>query len=206
MLKNIFRIVVMGVVGISAAVLFFANDARAAFSPIGVSVFAPVQFPPEDFTVTGARINLLLGRHRSVYGFDLGAGGSITEQNLAGIQVSGLFNYNQGNTTVIGLQLGGIANVNTNKTKIYGLQVSAGVNANIAETTLVGLNVGLINNSPHMTVGGAQIGLYNKAGNVYGFQIGLINDAEMLHGLQIGLVNLNRRGLFAFAPILNVGF
>lgn len=62
------------------------------------------------------------------------------------------------------------------------------------------------NYSPFSTIYGAQVGLYNVANTVYGFQIGLINITESLYGVQIGLANFNRKGLFSFAPILNIGF
>jgi hypothetical protein len=165
-----------------------------------------VQFPPKDFSIVGARLSVFWGEHRDVYGLDLGAIGNVTSGSFAGIGVSGIFNWNQGSATVIGLQAAGIANVNTNKARIYGLQVAAGLNSNKAESSIVGLQVALANYSPFTTVGGFQVGLYNRANEVYGLQIGLINVAESLHGLQIGLVNFNHKGLFAVAPILNVGF
>ena len=62
------------------------------------------------------------------------------------------------------------------------------------------------NITPHTKIYGVQAGLYNRSLEVYGFQIGLINSVESLHGLQIGLVNFNSKGIFAVAPILNVGF
>jgi hypothetical protein len=71
---------------------------------------------------------------------------------------------------------------------------------------MTGLQVALANYGPHMNVYGMQVAAYNKANEVYGFQIGVINVAETLHGVQIGLLNFNKRGLFAVAPLLNIGF
>ena len=186
---------------------FFSQSfAQAAISPLGLAIFPPLQFPPEDFTVALARVNVFWGQHQRVYGFDIGVIGSVTDVNFAGIAVAGVFNFNKGMSTIIGLQLAGITNVNVNKANIYGLQLAAGLNSNQAESTHIGAQLALINNSPFTHLGGVQVGLYNRALTVTGFQIGLINDTENLHGLQIGLINFHRKGLFYVAPILNFGF
>jgi hypothetical protein len=185
--------------------LAFTFQAQALTSPIGISLFPPIELPPADFTVTGIRIDLLWGNQSNVYGFDFGTLVNSTLQNSGGVQIAGGLNYNKGSTTVLGLQAAGIANVNLQKTYVLGLQVAL-YNANLGESTLVGLEAGGINNSPHTKLYGFQVGLYNKAVEVYGFQIGLINSVANLHGLQIGLLNFNDHGLFAIAPILNFGF
>lgn len=184
--------------------LLGGSQALAAFSPLGVSLVAPVQFPGSDFTITGARLNLIYGQVQSVYGFDIGLVNSTT-QNMVGIQ-AGLLNLNGGTTTAVGLQLGAVGNFNTNKVNVYGLQLAAGMNSNQAESVLVGLGLAAVNNTPFTKVIGVQAGIYNRANNVYGFQIGLINSAEYLHGIQIGLLNFNNHGLFSVSPLINVGF
>jgi hypothetical protein len=187
--------------------LCLAPRAFAAVSPLGLAIVPPVQFPPYDFTVAGARASVFWGKHRNVYGLDVGLLGTMTEQNLGGIQVAGGINYNKGMSTVIGLQAAGLSNINVNKAWILGVQATAGINSNQAESTIIGLSIGaLANLSPYTKVFGAQVGLYNKAREVYGFQIGLINSTESLHGLQIGLVNFHTRGLFSISPIINFGF
>lgn len=184
-----------------------STQSFAAISPLGVAIVPPVQFPPSDFTVAGARASVLWGKHRTVYGFDVGVIGNMTELGFGGIGVSGIFNYNRGTANVIGLQAAGLANVNVNKARIFGVQVTAGINSNQAESTLVGLQIAPISNySPFTQVWGAQLGIYNKAREVYGFQIGVVNVAENLHGIQIGLLNFHKRGLFEVAPIINIGF
>ena len=190
-----------------AAMFLSVCQAHAGFSPAAVALFAPVEFPPSDYSVTGLRVSALLGKHRDVYGFDLAGLGNITEQSFGGIAVAGLFNMTQGTTTILGLQLAGAANINTNKTRVFGLQATLGVNSNLAESMVAGLQLGLLGNySPFIKVIGAQIGVYNRANEVYGFQIGLVNVAESLHGIQIGLINFNHKGLFSVAPLINVGF
>ncbi len=183
------------------------QPARAAISPVSVSIAPPVEFPPGDFSVTGLRASVLWGKHRSLYGVDIGALGNITEQNFTGIGISGLFNNTRGATLITGLQFAGLANINTGATTVMGLQASLGANYNSAASTIAGVQLALLANlSPFTDIYGVQIGLYNRAKVVNGLQIGLVNVADNLHGLQIGLVNFNRSGPFAISPILNVGF
>jgi hypothetical protein len=177
-----------------------------ALSPLSVNIVPPVQFPPSDFSVTGARVSALYGKHRDMYGIDIGVLGNITEQRFVGAAVSGLFNMTHGNTTVLGLQLAAIANINTQKTNVYGVQAALMSNWNEAESSVTGLQFSVANVSPNTSIYGLQAGLYNKARSVYGFQIGLVNIANDLHGIQIGLVNFNHTGTFSVSPILNVGF
>jgi len=194
------------VIPILFALFINLASAHAAVSPLSVSVLPPVQFPPEDFTVTGARASALWGKHHAIYGLDLGLIGNITTQNFAGIAASGIFNFTTGTTHVIGLQFAGITNINTNKTAVYGLQLAGMLNSNSAESRVVGMQVALINLADHTKIYGVQAGIYNHAIEVHGLQIGIVNVTENLHGVQIGLINFNHKGVFAVAPILNVGF
>ena len=185
--------------------LFALPNAHALTSPMGLSLFPPVELPPQDFTITGVRLNAIWGNHQHVYGIDIGGIANETLQEFAGIQIAGGLNYNQGTATVVGLQAAAIANINVNKAHVLGVQVAA-YNSNEAESWIVGVQVGLLNLNPHTSVTGVEVGLYNNALEVTGFQIGLLNLVDNLHGIQIGLVNFNTRGLFAVAPLLNAGF
>ena len=183
------------------------SGARAAFSPASVSVIPPVQFPPGDFSVTGARVSALWGKHRDIYGIDIGILGNVTEQDFVGLGISGLFNLTRGQTTALGLQAAGIVNVNSNKTNVYGAQIALGLNVNHASASVTGLQLAALANISSFTeIRGAQVALYNTAKKVYGLQIGLVNVTDSLHGIQIGLLNFNHTGLFAVSPIINVGF
>ena len=184
-----------------------AHYAQAFYTPLAVAIIPPVQFPPSDFSITGARASILWGRHRDVYGLDFGVLGNFTEQAFVGAGVSGLFNITHGTTHVVALQAAGVANVNTNKTSVYGVQLAGLVNANTAESSVSGVQIAAIANiSAFSNIYGAQIGLYNRAKDVYGLQIGLVNVATSLHGVQIGLVNFNSTGVVNMSPILNIGF
>lgn len=178
----------------------------AAVTPLSVSILPPVQFPPEDFSITGVRASLFWGKHRDLYGLDFGLLGNMTEQSFVGIGVSGVFNLTRGNTTILGLQLAGLTNINKNKTDVFGAQATLGLNLNTATSSVTGLQFALANHSPFTDIRGFQVGIYNKANSVYGIQIGLVNFAANLHGIQIGLMNFNDKGPFKVSPILNVGF
>ena len=181
-------------------------DAQAAMSPLSLAVVPPVQFPPDDYTITGARVSVLWGRHRDIYGLDIGLLGNITEQAFVGLGIAGGFNMTKGNTTVIGLQAAGGANVNYNKTHISGIQFALVANYNEAASSVAGIQLAAVNQAAFTDIYGFQIGVYNRSQSVYGLQIGVVNVTNNLHGVQIGLVNFNHSGPFKVSPILNVGF
>src|SRR5205807_1990061 len=143
--------------------LFLFSTAKAGVTPLSVGIFPPVQFPPQDFTITGVRASVLWGKHRSIYGLDFGVLGNITEQEFVGIGLSGMLNYTEGSTTVLGLQAAGIANMNKGKTRIYGVQVALGLNYQTVVSSVAGLQLALANICPFTDVYGFQVGLYNKA-------------------------------------------
>lgn len=183
-----------------------SSETFAAITPVSISIIPPVQFPPEDFSITGVRASVLWGRHRDLYGLDFGLIGNVTEQSFVGLGVSGVFNYTKGSTTILGLQLAGLANYNTNKTNVFGLQAALGANYNTAASSITGLQLSIANLSEFTTIYGIQLGVYNSALEVYGLQIGLVNVAKNLHGIQIGLLNFNAKGPFIVSPLINVGF
>lgn len=200
MSKIIIRItVVMGLLGIQFPALAFN-------SPVSVGIAPPVQFPTSKFSVTGVRLSTLWGRHRDLYGLDLGLIGNVTDQDFVGLGVSGLFNLTNGTTTALGLQAAGLANINTKTASIYGFQIAGLLNKNTGSSTVNGIQFAAVNLSDHTVIRGAQIGIYNKAQTVYGLQIGVVNVCDNLHGLQIGLANFHHKGLFVVSPILNVGW
>jgi len=194
----------------SLAIVVFALgafSAHAAVSPVSVSIVRPIQFPSEEVMVAGARASLLWGSHRRVYGVDIGVLGNMTSVRSGGVAISGLFNFNRGETSVLGLQLAGLTNINVGGTTVLGVQAAAGTNSNRGEATLVGLQIaGLANFSDHTKIWGAQVGVFNSAREVRGFQIGLVNVTDKLYGLQIGLVNIHKQGLFRVCPVINFGF
>lgn len=184
----------------------FSTLVHAAVTPLSVAIVPPVQFPSNEYSVTGLRASLGYGHHRDLYGVDLGLVGNITDQSFTGVGVSGIFNTTYGTTNILGLQLAGITNINTNKTSVYGLQAALGMNYNTATSKVVGLQLAAVNQSAFTDIYGLQVGIYNKAKVVYGLQIGVVNVTDNLHGIQIGLINFHHQGMINVSPIINIGF
>lgn len=180
-------------------------EAHGFASPVSVAIVPPLQFPPDSFSITGVRIGVLWGRHRDLYGVDLGLVGNITEQEFVGVGLAGGFNLTKGNTTAF-FQVAGLGNFNTNKADVYFAQIAALVNMNSAAASVTGIQLAAANIAPHTVIRGLQVGVYNRAQTVYGLQIGLVNVADSLYGLQIGLANFHHKGTFVVSPILNFGF
>ena len=198
-----FIVLLFGILSLS---LIVGTTCFASVTPLSLGLVSPVQFPPQDYTITGARLSLLYGNHSNLYGLDLGLVGNITQQNFVGIGLAGGFNTTLGTTRIIGLQAAGVGNFNTKKLSVYGVQLALFTNYNMGEAEVFGLQLSAANLSDFTTIYGLQAGLYNKAKVVYGFQIGLVNVASSLHGVQIGLLNFNATGLFKVSPFLNAGF
>lgn len=196
---------ILSLIFATGTTLLCAPSARAAITPLAVSLVPPLQFPSSENSVTGLRLSALWGHHRDVYGFDLGGIGNITDQDFVGVGLAGVFNLTYGETR--GIQIAGVSNVNLQKTTVVGVQLAGLLNYNKAESSATGLQLALLGNVSSFTnVYGGQVGIYNTAKEVYGFQVGVVNVTESLHGVQIGLLNFNRKGTFYVSPILNVGF
>ena len=74
--------------------------------PFGFALMPKVETPNESWDVVLLRFNLFVGRHRCVYGLDLGVLGGITDQEMGGLEISGL--YNRVGTSDGALQIAGI--------------------------------------------------------------------------------------------------
>lgn len=135
--------------------------------PIGVALFNPAQWPDENASIKGLRVNAIYAKHENLTGVDFGILFPFNRLTgtMKGVQL-GLYNQVDGNAK--GIQWG---LVNQTKGSFKGLQLS-----------WVNLNRGAFR--------GAQLGLYNDAPSVSGTQIGILNRTKDLHGLQVGLVNM----------------
>ena len=112
-----------------------------------VALASPIQIYKPDVSISGFRLNLLLGINENVSGLDLGVA-NIANGELRGLQL-GL--YNQAGTSR-GAQLGLMNTARESKS----------------------LQFGIFNHTEEM--GGLQIGLlYNSADTMKGVQIGLLN-------------------------------
>lgn len=165
--------------------------------PFSLSLFPAAEFPPCDWDVVFLRINLLVGRHRNMYGFDFGSIGNETTGEFVGIQSAGF--YNKVGWSEGALQFAGI--MNRSERDFVGLQSAL---VNITDGTMAGFQLGLVNRAARLD--GLQIGLFNIAETGSGVQIGLWNSAQSLEGLQIGLANCNSDSTMPFFPVINFAF
>ena len=198
------------VVAALASALCLVNEVRAGnagWSPVGLGLCAPVQFPSAHADVYGLRFGGLYGANADVYGLDVGLVEGL--ENFVGIQVAavGLSHSTAGglqaalvtfDTTFIGLQ---VAALNWDNGDSAGVQFAA-VNANQSDFT--GWSAGALNASLRYT--GFQLGVFNFADDLTGFQLGVINATQRLSGLQIGVLNLVCESKLPIMVIANAGF
>lgn len=166
--------------------------------PFGLALMPKVETPSEDWDVVLFRLNLFVGRHRCVYGLDLGVLGGMADQEMEGLGISVLFNdigMSDG-----ALQIAGI--FNHADWNFSGLQLAAGFCR--TEGAFSGLQIALANKAGRL--GGVQIGAVNFAEKGSGLQIGAFNFSEQLEGFQIGVINVNRDSSVPVFPILNFAF
>jgi hypothetical protein len=136
--------VLMVVVLLSAPV-----SAQETQRPIQLSLVTPIQIFPDNYSISGLRINLLYGRNTSVVGLDLG---------LVNHTTTGLSQ---------GLQLGF---VNLNDADYTGLEHAF---VNVTTGNAKGMQWGFVNTAGFMN--GLQLGFVNYAKSMKGLQIGLVN-------------------------------
>jgi hypothetical protein len=105
--------------------------------------------------------------------------------DFTGLQFAGFVNMTAGATG--GLQIASVANVSEGPMR--GLQLAGGLN--FVQDDVHGLQLGL-GNLVSAGQTGAQVGLYNIAGDVHGLQLGAINLSNRNHGVPIGLLNLSQ--------------
>ena len=198
----------------------------AGILPFALGIFPAVELPAQDWDVALFRLNLFVGRHRDVYGLDVGAIGNETTGEFVGVQAAGL--YNRVGWSEGAFQFAGI--LNRSAGDFAGLQ--AAVAANVADGTMTGFQCSLFNRAARLNglqiglfnfveagsgfqcglfnraarLNGLQIGLFNFVESGSGYQIGLWNSAQSLEGLQIGLGNYNADSSKPFCPVVNFAF
>ena len=170
----------------------------AGTTPLAFALVPGVALPLADWSVVGVRINIFAGRHRDLWGVDIGGLGNELTGSLAGVQGAGL--WNRVGEAPAALQSAGLANLC--ERDFCGVQ-TAGI-YNWTGEEFMGLQAGLVNRAGGLT--GLQVGLYNGADHGHGVQIGLVNAARALAGVQIGLANFNADSALEFFPIINMAF
>ena len=166
--------------------------------PFAFSIMPPAQTPDRTWDSVFFRLNLFTGAHRSVYWFDIGILGNITDYEMSGLGIAGLFN-NTG-TAPAAFHIAGA--VNYCQWNFDGLQLALGFNW--TEGAFSGLQLSCVNSAGRLN--GLQVGLFNAAEKGAGVQVGVINRSDRLEGLQIGLFNVNRDSSLPFSPIINFAF
>lgn len=164
---------------------------------LALSLFPSVEVPSAEWDVAPLRLNLLVGRHRDVYGLDIGLLGNETTCEFAGVQAAGLFNR-------IGSSRGAVqcsSILNRSIGDFSGLQVSL---LNTVGAEMDGIQVGLVNRASVLS--GLQVGFFNVVDSGRGVQIGVVNSAREIDGLQIGLLNVIEDSSVPFFPIVNFAF
>ena len=169
----------------------FANNATTL--PWGLQVAGILNYIDRDMGV-GLQVAGGWNRCESGAGLQL-AMLNEADKNFAGIQ-AGLFNF--GGNLSDNVQIGDI-----NPLILISLVNYVCVSRGVED--MRGLQLGLVNKASDMY--GIQCGLlWNHAKCARGLQLGLINRAETMAGLQIGLVNIIRESAVPFLPIINVHF
>ena len=166
--------------------------------PFSLAIMPKVETPDESWDVVFFRLDVFVGRHRCVYGLDLGVLGGMADQEMSGIGLSGLFNdigWSDGAFQVAGI-------FNRAHRNFCGLQIAMGMCW--TEGEFDGLQIALANKSGRL--GGVQIGAVNAVESGAGLQIGVVNYSDRLEGFQIGVLNINRDSSIPVFPILNGAF
>ncbi len=161
--------------------------------PLQLSLAAPAQLVPKESEICGARINLLWGDNKAVWGIDAGLVNGAGK--LGGIEIGGLVNQLKGiDETPMrswGFQAAGLVNTNV-KAPFTGIQVAGLVNDH-NDASFAGLQAaGLVNDNDRSSFGGIQVALLsnqNFQSEVTGVQLALFNHAQKLNGFQVGLGN-----------------
>lgn len=206
MKKPLLAITLCLTIGFSAA----ADDRDWPWSPIGIGLAAPLQFPFMDSDVYGLRLGGFLGYNHDVYGVGLSVAEMATG-TFAGFQASAL-SWTEGD--FYGVQLGALGNVvesrglalqlglvNVDKDDFGGVQLGlvnydvgfAGLQlggiVNWNNSACCGLELGLVNANQDEYIGCAFGGLVNYASKFRGLGCSFVNVAYEVTGVQIGVFN-----------------
>ncbi len=168
-------------------------------TPIQIGLFAPVSFPWGcDWDVKGLDLNLFYMETVKLQGLGVCGIASRNRDELGGILVSGLCNWNDMDVRGITATLG----ANLAFADVYGINVSTfgmrnlmkGIDANLVasyQKEFVGCQMSCVCNFNEGDSTGASFSLcLNMADVETGFQGAFINSAKELHGAQLGIVNI----------------
>ena len=226
-------------VSLSVAASVFAEEeaeeleGAVGWTPVDVSLASPVQIPwgCATWDVFGLDLGLFYTDTPKMYGLGVCGGAARIRNNLKGVQVTGLCNWNEADVyglratlganlsfaSTYGMDIGGFAYregefwgidmelIGSYQRDFWGAQFSGLVNFTDGQsyglTTSIGGNIAL------KAYGLQLAGVFNQTDELHGCQIGLINFArECPWGFQIGLVNIIMDNKVKVLPFLNCYF
>lgn len=166
--------------------------------PFAFSVMPGVSTPQRSWDSVLFRFNLFVGAHRNVYWLDIGVLGNVSDNEMTGLGLAGLFNSTGSSPSAF--NIAGVCNYS--EWNFNGLQLSGGFCW--TEGRFSGLQVALINSSGRLN--GFQIGGVNIAEQGVGTQVGIVNVSSRFQGLQVGVINANLDSSVPVLPVLNFAF
>ena len=223
------------VAAISSAVTAFADaeveveeEGAVGWTPLALGLASPVQLPwgSSEWDVFGLNIGVIWTDAPKMYGLDVTGIASATRDDLKGVKVSGLCNWNDGDvygwrTTVggnfcwgteYGVDVGlfaireamwgvDVEFVGSYQGEFHGVQV-AGL-ANVSKDLAYGCGIALgCNWAP--TMYGFDLAVFNYTRELHGCQLGVVNFADYCPwGFQIGLINIIMSNQWKVLPIVN---
>lgn len=165
---------------------------------VAFSLLPGLETPDPDWAVDAFRFNVLVGRHHSVRGADLGLLGNLVDNDFSGFAVA--LGFNDCGRADSAFSLAGV--FNHASWNYSGLQFALGMND--VEGVMTGVQVSLYNRASRLT--GLQFGAINFTERGKGVQIGIVNSTDLLRGGQIGVINIISQSSFPFWPIVNFSF
>ena len=185
--------------------------------PINLAIYYPISLNKSTDTNTYLNLSLLYGNVGYVRGLDFSGIASHVNQEMYGLQITGLYTKNLHNFGGVGLtvglnftegigkglqlsgllnhvgkdfeyvQLGGFGNFTGNR--FHGLQVSSLFN--VIGDEMKGIQIASVNKSIYAN--GVQMGFVNISDENKGLQFGIINISKRQDGVPFGLVNLDEK-------------
>jgi hypothetical protein len=166
---------------------------------IGISFIYPMQYPSQEKSVEGLRLNLLGAYNESVNGLDMTFIGVSGTNKSKGMQITGGgLNFTN---EMEGMQAVGLGINYSSTSSTYQI---AGVGINYAENTTAQVGISLNAASKSLT----QIGIVNYS-ETTNFQVGFLNITKYLDGIQIGFLNIVLKPTAPYGyvlPFFNMSF
>jgi len=206
------------------------EEGAIGWTPIAIGIASPVQLPwgLATWDVFGLDLNVLYSDAPKMYGLGIGGVAMTTRDDLMGLQLSALCNWNSKDVygmratvganisfgTVYGIDAGCFAYrggdmwgwdtefIGSYQKNFWGLQLAGLVNFTTEQT--YGATIAIGGNIAAVAYGLQLAGIFNFTDELHGCQIGLVNYArECPWGFQIGLVNAIMDNRIKVLPIVN---